>query len=106
MQTFEIFHDAMGNRTEILEPSDSRYAIVLAAATAKTVAVPAGTRVVLFNATGPFWVGYDNIPYIPTEDIVDGSAGEYCPSGRKISGRQRLGFIAPAACTVSLSFFR
>lgn len=106
MQAFLLDDDVMGRASAVISPSSMRLVVTLAAGVAKSVAVPAGARRVMFNATGPLWVQYDEIPALPTDDILDGTAPELNPAARRIVGVTSLGLVAPAACQASLTFFR
>ncbi|MDQ2105708.1 NAD/NADP transhydrogenase alpha subunit-like protein [Azospirillum isscasi] len=105
MRNFRIYGDAMGAPSDILDVSDSRHVIVLAAGVGKTVTVPAEAMAVLFNATGPFWVQYGGAAALPVADDGGGSAPELAPAARRVQAGETIGLIAPFACTVSLSFY-
>lgn len=106
MQSFQTLDDVMGKNTSILPISDHTHALLLSPGVSKAVTVPPDARVALFSATGNFWLSADNAPAVPTLDILDGTAPELNPSGRAVRAGQTLGLVAPAACTVSLSFYR
>ncbi|HYD63887.1 NAD/NADP transhydrogenase alpha subunit-like protein [Azospirillum sp.] len=105
MRVFRTFEDAMGAPTDIATPSDTRYAVVLAAGVPKSVAVPAGATSVIFNATAPFWVQYGAAAAVPAADNLGGGAPELSPAARRLAGVASLGLVASEACVVSLSFF-
>lgn len=105
MQSFQILDDVMGKTTSVIPASNYSNALLLSAGVAKTVTVPADARVVLFSATGNFWLRVGGVPAVPTADILDGTAPELNPAGRAIKPGQTLGFVAPAGCAVSLSFY-
>lgn len=106
MKQFQSYADAMGHSTDIVEPSDHRYAVVLAAGVPKSIAVPAHASAVLFNASAPFWVQYNGAANLPTADALDGAAPELSPNARRICGVASLGLVSSHDCTVSLSFFQ
>ncbi|MBY6266514.1 NAD/NADP transhydrogenase alpha subunit-like protein (plasmid) [Azospirillum sp. 412522] len=96
----------MGRSTDIVEPSDHRCAVVLTAGVPKSIAVPAHASAVLFSASAPFWVQYDEAATLPTTDVLDGAAPELSPNARRICGIASLGLVSSHDCTVSLSFFQ
>jgi hypothetical protein len=106
MLGFLTCHDDMGEQTAVLRPSDSRHVLALAAGVGQTIAVPPNAHSVLFNATGVFWVQYGGPAALPTADDLGGDAPELSPHARSVTAGSVLGLIAPAACVVSLSFFR
>lgn len=105
MKNFRVYNDANGVPTDIMEASDSRHAIVLTAGIAKSIIVPGGATAVTFNATGPFWVQYGAAATLPVVDDISGDAPELAPAARWGNGGMMLGLVAPAACTVSISFY-
>lgn len=106
MRSFRTYADAMGMASDVLEPSDTRHVIVLAAGVAKSVAVPAGAGTVLFAATGPFWVRYGGAAALPAADDLSGQAPELSPAARRVEGVATLGLVAPADAIVSLAWYR
>lgn len=105
MQSFQMFDDAMGKSTGILPTSNYILAIVLSPGLVKTITVPPNAQVALFSATGNFWLSVGSAPAVPAADILDGTAPELNPGGRTVKPGQTLGLVAPAACTVNLSFY-
>jgi hypothetical protein len=105
MQPFQTHDDVMGNHTDIIPVSDYVLVLMLSPAAAKTVVVPPNARIVLFSATGSFWLSGSDAPALPAGDILDGTAPELNPGGRTVRPGQTLGLVASAACTVTLSFY-
>ncbi|HYD64569.1 NAD/NADP transhydrogenase alpha subunit-like protein [Azospirillum sp.] len=105
MKPFQTRFDAMGTPTVAANLSDSRHVVVLTAGTPKTVAVPAGARTVLINATGPVWVQYAAAAALPIADQLDGHAAELNPAMRDITGIASLDLVAPADCAASIAFY-
>ncbi len=105
MLNFLSANDAMGNRTDVVNVSNSRHAVVLVAGVPKQVAVPTGARIVLANANGDFWMQYGAAAALPAGDVLNGAAAELNPAGRIINGVTALGLVAPTDCTVSLAFY-
>ncbi|HEY0833590.1 MAG TPA: NAD/NADP transhydrogenase alpha subunit-like protein [Azospirillum sp.] len=105
MKSLHNHQDAMGTPVAAIEPSTRRLAVVLAANTPKTVAVPSGARILLLVATGPVWVQYGAAAAVPAADVLDGTAPELNPACRWIAGTASIGLAASAACTVSLCFY-
>jgi hypothetical protein len=105
MQSFQTLDDVMGRNTSVLTVSNHTLALLLSPGISKTVTVPPDARVALFSATGNFWLSADGAPAVPAADILDGTAPELNPAGRAVKSGQTLGFVAPAACTICLSFY-
>lgn len=105
MESFHMLEDAMGRVSSAVHRSDNVMAVLLAGGGAKRVDVPAGARLVLFNATGPFWAKFGGAAAVPTADILDGSAPELNPIGRSVTGIASIGLAASQACTVNLVFY-
>ncbi|WP_029008336.1 hypothetical protein [Azospirillum halopraeferens] len=106
MRSLHNHDDAMGTPVPAVDPSSHRLAVVLTAGGSRTVAVPAGARFVLINATGPLWVQYGAAATVPAADITNGTAPELNPAARWIEGITTLGLAAPGACAASLAFYR
>lgn len=106
MRAFLLQEDAMGQTSAILGPSDSIHAVVLEQNIPKSVPVPANARTVIFNGTGPFWVRYDAIPVVPTQDVLDGSAPELNPAARSLEDITTIGLVTRHHGTVvTLTFY-
>lgn len=97
--------DAMGQPTTAMAPSTHRQVLALDAGTAKTVSVPAGSHIMLVNATGNVWVQYDGTAVLPSADHSTGDAPELNPAARWVQRVGSVSFVAPQPCLVSLSFF-
>lgn len=98
--------DAMGVATMAVNPSDTVQAVILAAGVSKQVSVPSEARLVLFNASRPFWARIGGATSLPVADILDGSAPELCPSGRALDGAASIGLVSAEPCQISLSYYR
>lgn len=105
MKSLNTLEDAMGRVSSAVHPSDSVMAVLLTGGGAKRVDVPAGARLVLFSATGPFWAKFGGTAVVPTADILDGSAPELNPVGRSVAEVASIGLAASQACTVNLVFY-
>jgi hypothetical protein len=105
MESFQILDDVMGKSSGVLPFSTSNFALVLSPGLGKTITVPPNAQVALFSATGNFWLSVGSAPAVPAADILDGTAPELNPGGRTVKPGQTLGLVAPAACTVNLSFY-
>lgn len=79
---------------------------VLAASTVETNAVPTGARFCFFAATGTFYARPDATVTVPAADVTDGTAGEVSPTVWDVSNVTNIMVIAPAACVVTLSFYK
>lgn len=86
--------------------------VVLAAGVAETITAPDGATHVNFSATGPYFVRWDGgAAAVPGADIIDGTGSEVNPAFRAIKRSTTavpttFSIVAPAACVVSMSFFR
>ena len=78
---------------------------VLTANTNESHTVPAGARVVVFSATGDFYAEPGGTAAVPAADVTDGSASELNPTQWNLDGVTSIGLIAPAATTITLSFY-
>lgn len=105
MRSLQMVDDAMGNTTDIIEPPESSLVIALEPATPRSITPPAGARLVLFNATGPYWARIGGPATLPVTDILDGSAPELMPTGRALAAGQTIGLVAVASCLVNLTFY-
>lgn len=81
-------------------------ALVLAASVIETNAVPTGARFVFFAATGNYYARPDGTVTVPSADITDGTSGEINPTVWDVSAVTNIMVIAPAACVVTLSFYK
>lgn len=80
--------------------------VSLSAGVGKVVSVPASADVVVFRATGPFWVKRAGAAVIPLSDVTDGSAPELNPQAWMLNGVNVLGLIAAADTVVTMSWFK
>lgn len=105
MRPFVTQDDALGNMTNVIPVSDNSIVLLLTPGVAKSVLVPTDARLVLFAATGNFWLQLDDAVSLPLDDIVDGSAPSLNPTARIVRPGQNLGLVANAACMVNLAFY-
>lgn len=105
MRSLIIDMDANHRLPSAIPQADHRVAVTLSAGQAKSVAVPAGARLVMFSATGDFWARIGGAASVPAADILDGSAPELNPAARSLQGAGVIGIAAAAAATVNLVFF-
>ena len=104
---FRTTGDANGRVTDSLSSPSYVNNYALSASTAKSVTVPSGARVAVFNSDANLWVRYDGSDAaIPASDVTDGTGSELNPAARDVSELQSLSIIAAAACKVSISFYR
>lgn len=92
--------------TQAIRQSDYINVRFLAADTAETETIPTGARIVLFSATGNFYLNTRAAAVIPTGDITDGSGPEYNPIVRLLVAGETMSLIAPAACTVMMAYYK
>lgn len=84
--------------------SDAR---VLAANTNEDHTVPTGSRWVVFSANCSEWYAKrGGTATVPAADVTDGTASSMNPSGFDINGVSTIGLKAPAACTITLDFYK
>lgn len=101
----------LGRPTPVLtamEQSDTIYAVVLAANTSQSIALPANATMVVFSAE----LGYDyyvklanETLTIPANNVVDGTAPELSPVARLCAGKTHVSLISASNCTMTLSFY-
>ncbi len=81
-------------------------AVVLAAATADTNAVPSGARFVFFAATGDFYARPDGAVAVPAANVTDGTGGELNPTLWAVHDVTNIAVIAPTATKVTMSYYK
>lgn len=92
-----------------LPPSDTIYAIALAAGASQTIAIPSNANLVVF---GPIpganqYVKFANATIsVPSANITDGSAPERMPDSRNCAGKSYISLVSDAAGIISLSFYQ
>jgi hypothetical protein len=69
------------------------------------VAVPAGSKFVLYAGTVNFWVKRGGSAAVPSGNISDGSGSELNPTGHELSEVSTLGIAVGAAGHVTLTFY-
>lgn len=92
----------------VLEQSDYIDAVVLAANTVETKAIPANKNFVLMSCSGgfDFYCKFANESIaIPAADIANGTAPELNPVMRAINGKSFASFISANACVITLSYY-
>ena len=91
-----------------LPPSDTIYAVNLAANTSQQIAIPAGANLVVF---GPIPGGNQFVKFtsaaisVPGGNILDGSAPERMPDSRNCGKATFISIVSDTAGIVTLSFF-
>ncbi|MEF8758328.1 MAG: hypothetical protein V5B36_00950 [Candidatus Accumulibacter sp. UW25] len=106
MKSFEIALD-VGNLNSMTIPfSDYINVQVLLPNVAESPTLPADARFILFSSTADFYARVNGTASVPSTDVTDGSASEINPTIRSLLGVTSLSLIAPANCTVSLSFYK
>jgi hypothetical protein len=79
---------------------------VVVGTTAKSVTVPTGAEIVVFNATGDFCVDAFKTAVLPTSDLNDGTGSEMNPATRDCKGLSSLSVIALTPGTnITLNFY-
>ncbi len=107
---FETDYPRSGSRGSLAPvQADTIDARVLAAGAAEVHAVPTGAQHVLFSATGDFFAKFGAsgvAAAVPAADVTNGSAPELNPAARRVpDGATHVALVAPAACTVTLSWY-
>jgi hypothetical protein len=104
-----LYRDANGNvLVGALPPSDTIYAIELAANVSQRIALPSGANLVVFSVSGgsDFYVKFVNAAIaVPSGNITDGSAPELNPEVRQCSGCTYVSLVSPVACVLTMSFY-
>jgi hypothetical protein len=100
------FANASGAPAGLALPlSDYNDTIVLAAATAQTVTVPAGATVARFTATGDFWIRLGAVAVIPSGNVVDGTSPVLNPKIVSLDGVATFSIIAAATPSCCIEWF-
>jgi hypothetical protein len=92
----------------IVQVSDSRNALVLAAGVAQAFTVPAEKNKVILSvdlANVALWVNINVAAVIPVGNITDGSAPMLNPAGFEVISGQTISCICASACTVSALYY-
>ncbi|MGB3988659.1 MAG: hypothetical protein WBK67_03160 [Minisyncoccales bacterium] len=79
---------------------------VLGASSAESHTVPAGATKVVFSSTGDFYANFTTTAAVPSGDVTDGSASVLNPLARNIYGVTAISLISPAACVVTMEFYK
>ncbi len=92
----------------MINQSDYIDVAVLAADTKEDFTVPANATKVLFSANGDFYcqIGSSASAAIAAADVTDGSGSELNPVAREVLPAETISLIAPAACMVTMAFYR
>lgn len=106
MNALQLATDSMGRSLPVPPPCTASFAVVLTAGTPRLIAVPAEARLVLFNATQAFWASFGMSATLPVADMLDGSAPELNPAGRRLEGVSQIGLVAATDAVVNLLFYR
>lgn len=77
-------------------------AVVLAPNVAESYTVPEKCYLVVFNATGGFWVRRGGAAAIPSTEVTNGTAPFYMPAARLVAPGDTLSLISDAAVKVSI----
>jgi hypothetical protein len=93
------------NSSFILDAPDYTDAKLLAASTAEAFTVPAGANYVNFSSSGDFYVNYSTTATVPG-DVTDGTASEYKPGLRCITGIATISIISAGTPIVTASFYK
>lgn len=98
------------NTTHVRNAPTYVQARILAAATAETVALPAGTNIAVFSATCNFYASTTIPATIPAADVTDGTASELNPSAWYFAGSSTqtpsVSVISDVACTITVSAYK
>lgn len=113
---FDPNYPLTSNRGAFFPPvSDWIDTRVLPAGVMERHTVPTDATFVVFSATDQFFAKFGSaavLVAVPAADILDGTAGMLNPAGRSLflpsgSGTfSHIALIAPAACTVTLEFYK
>ena len=106
MRSLVIVPDAnMDFPTWLAVQSDTINARSLGAGVSESDTVPAGAGKVFFAATGNYYVKVNGAATVPG-DTTDGSASELNPMGYKVNPGDAISVIAPAACIITMAYYR
>lgn len=80
---------------------------VLGAASNEDHTVPTGSRWVIFSANCSEWYAKrGGTAAVPAADVTDGTGSTLNPSGFDVNGITTIGLIAPAACKITMDFYK
>jgi hypothetical protein len=89
----------------VIFPPEYVNAYVLSANVSKTVVVPTGARVAVFNSTVDFYVNWTTTSIVPSGDIIDGTASELNPIARNVSEFAEFNIISSESNIVTIAYF-
>lgn len=93
--------------TFVIPFSEEIHNFVLAADSETTFTVPANVNVVLFSATGDFWVRTTGTAAAPSADVTDGDGSELNPVGRRVRAGDTISIASGGeAVSGSMSFYQ
>lgn len=91
----------------VLVAKTYRVDVALTAAAAKSVSVPTGaSKVVFFSRGYEFYANYEGTAQVPSGDVTNGTAPDWCPKVRDLADVAQISLIAPVSCRVQLAFFK
>ena len=106
MRNFVIKSDGNGDHpTWLTRQSDYINAKSLAAGVAESETVPTDAGKVFFSSTGNYYVNTRGTAAVPG-DVTNGSASDLNPIGYMVSPGEVISLIAPAACVVTIAYYR
>jgi hypothetical protein len=110
MKTMTFAQGGRGELTFARPFSDYIVAVVLLAAAAEGIEIPAGARFVVFNSTGDFYavlssVAVPKVAAVPSATVDDGSASELNPGHWSVAGYDGISIAVPDDCVVTMSFY-
>jgi hypothetical protein len=89
----------------ILDAPDYTDSKLLAASVAEAFTVPTDANYVNFSSSGDFYVNYSTTATVPG-DIADGTASEYKPTLRRVTGVATISIISASTPIVTASFYK
>ncbi len=91
-----------------LPPSDTIYAVDLAASASQHIQIPTGANLVVFGqipGANQFVKFTNSTISIPSTNILDGSAPERMPDSRSCTGAAFISIVSDIAGIVTLTFY-
>ena len=104
LDSFKFYRNAKGDQTFAVSQGhvDS---YLLTADTAKTIAIPTGSRYVIFASTADIWVRIGGSAAIPTGDTSNGTGSMLNPICRWIEGQTYMTVVSAYAAKISISYY-
>jgi len=91
-----------------IDPSDYINARVMSGGGVESETVPTGAKIVLFSATGNFYLRTGGAAAVPSADVTNGTGSELNPLARLVTPGETLSLAAPAgkAVIITMAYYK